>query len=952
MPKDRKRGPGRAGKRGVSHPTGKSSKFREYAAGRAPLEQEGDSDIPELSEDSSQPSFLAALDNLVAESSKEPAEGVLVQRDSAIREGEEGNHGRDEGSEVIVPGVPEPEGERHSLTSGVLRGPPVRREGFDESSESDDTTGAGKRRPVKESGDSGNESPSGISDQARRPGPAQRLSLDEFISRATKPMEDRHVAATLDLEAQAVDDHLGGVQTRVLGEKEKLDQEKKAVRRQVFAEAARWTDLVDLQSRPDVVMAFGQPRTHPRLPERPGRPTEMDAILEAAQIAPPAGGSTTLGSDLPGLQGLGVSDRRKQSFEIARLRAILAANEQKLRRWAKIKSRSFRKIHNREKRVQRRERDLQHIREEQERIDRGQIWGDNQYDGWASADAAGALREPAASDRTSREDQEVFRLAQLARELGESNPYTDFANQFLDLQYKRGTMSGGEFAARSAEGDAEEREAELAAQHIAETAAREGIDLEADPEATLEGDLGASGTVSPTASGTASGTDIRSNYLRRRIREQKRLMAALQDGEKGEEGQPQSGRMILGDLGPAVDTSRPFEDSDDEEFVPRRVKLAGEHGVGVSDVSGTQRRISSGAGPRTSLSGGSAGKPPSNDIDDSRSPEKVLELYDDVPTPAVVNAPESGRNSLQAKTGAELPGTAAGTSPGPLQPPRSLGPPGPNVSELMQPARGRVPLSKHTGSAIAEQENPFLRGEVQEAENEGRSATPAISVKELVASLETTGDVHPTGVTGPSASETGRHSDVLEAFGDGLPENDFQFQKQALAREQLEEPMLDDQRLPGWGSWVGAGISAKKRKELSFQHAARRAAAKAELDRQMQARKDASLSWVAMAEAGEKEAVANYAARGLYRTSEGEYAEYLSTAVSPEWQSVSAFRASIQPKREVEKSRVISPAQVDSSYVNHMQGERQIDKLKRRLSEQERKMHKTTSARQVRKVKF
>lgn len=912
---------GRGGKGGGSHPGGRSSKFREFASGRAAL-REREEAVPELSEDSSQPSFIADLQRMAAgdsETSMSEGRGVaggagelndISDSGDAVLGGE-GQRGRgDQGvqeddSDVIVPMGSEPAEGRRSLASRLLSAPAVRREGFDESSDSEGVTRVSAGRSLQR--------PSGSRGSAA--GPGQKLSLDEFISQATQSMEDRHAAAVLDLEGQVVGDRLDGVQTRVLSEQAKLDHEKKAVQRQVFSEAARWTDLVDLQSRPDVVVSFGQPRTRPRLPDKPVRPTEMDALLEAAQLSAPPRAS---GGPAPGIAGLqeqviSRGDARRQTAEIARLRAILASNEQKLRRWAKIKSKSFRKIHNREKRTQRRERDLQRIREEQERLDRGQIWGDNQYDGWASAgsgagaevgtavggearDGEGASGGP--SVRQTKEDEEVFRLARLARELGESNPYTDFANQLLDLQYKRGTMAGGDFAAAAEEGDSEERDAELEAQHLAETAAREGVDLEAAPA-------------------SASRSDIRANYLQRRIREQKRLMEALEQGD--EEPQPKGGRMILGDLGDlggaggaAGDPARPFDDGSDE-FVPRRVSQA----RGQREQR-EQRKQREQRDPASTQAQAPA--------------QRVAEVWDDASAPRAGEGQGEGRNSLGVRESTQGAPGAPG-APG-------LGLQRPNSSDMMRPAGRRI-------SFAGQPENPFLSGEAAAAgpAHPEREDGAEISAQKLASSLDEV-----VGTPGPGEPRKG--SDIMEAFGEGLPEDDFQFQKQALARDQLEAPETDDQQLPGWGSWVGAGISQKKRRELSFQHQARRAAAKAELDRQMQARRDASLSWVAISEAGEKEAVANYAGRGLYRTSDAEYAEYLSTAVSPEWQSVSAFRASIQPNRAIEKSRVISPAQTSARYVNHMQGERQIDKLRRCLSEQEKKMHKTTAAKQARKVKF
>lgn len=184
------------------------------------------------------------------------------------------------------------------------------------------------------------------------------------------------------------------------------------------------------------------------------------------------------------------------------------------------------------------------------------------------------------------------------------------------------------------------------------------------------------------------------------------------------------------------------------------------------------------------------------------------------------------------------------------------------------------------------------------------------------------------------------------------PELEFAVQKYSLALQE-SQPVAPEKELMGWGTWFGEGMSTYDKEKLTFRQEARRAAVTAELNRRMGRRRDIRVANVSISEASNPAIVELYAAHGIQGITDDEYATYLSTAVGPEWQSMTGYRGSIQAGRRVEKGRMILPAQLPQDYQKKMDASLEKEqKLRKQLETQMQLIHKTKLTQQRRSLKL
>lgn len=252
--------------------------------------------------------------------------------------------------------------------------------------------------------------------------------------------------------------------------------------------------------------------------------------------------------------------------------------------------------------------------------------------------------------------------------------------------------------------------------------------------------------------------------------------------------------------------------------------------------------------------------------------------------------------------------------------------------------RGRIVANR---SAVVA-DNPFLKRFSTSASVP--STTPS-SIN--IGNLPTIGDdtVLPN-ISRPSAA-------VASAFTvDVDPDIEFAAQKYNLAIQE-SQPNASEKELMGWGTWFGEGMSLYDKERLTFKQAAQRAAVTAELNRRMGRRRDIKIANVSISEASNPAIIEMYAAHGIQGITDDEYATYLSTAVGPEWQSMTGYRSSIQAGRRVEKGRIILPAQLPQDYQKRMDASLEKEqKLRKQLEAQMQLIHKTKLTQQRRTLKL
>lgn len=252
--------------------------------------------------------------------------------------------------------------------------------------------------------------------------------------------------------------------------------------------------------------------------------------------------------------------------------------------------------------------------------------------------------------------------------------------------------------------------------------------------------------------------------------------------------------------------------------------------------------------------------------------------------------------------------------------------------------KGRT-ISNRTATVF---DNPFLKRFTSSVATSSVGSTDAhINNLPIMANESILPDVPHSG---------GIATSVLTADVD--PDLEFAAQKYNLALQE-SQPVAPEKELMGWGSWFGEGMSLYDKERLTFKQEAQRAAVTAELNRRMGRRRDIKVANVSISEASNPAIVEMYAAHGIQGITDDEYATYLSTAVGPEWQSMTGYRGSIQAGRRVEKGRMILPAQLPQDYQKKMDANLEKEqKLRKQLEAQMQLIHKTKLTQQRRTLKL
>ncbi|TNJ26829.1 Utp14 protein [Giardia muris] len=234
------------------------------------------------------------------------------------------------------------------------------------------------------------------------------------------------------------------------------------------------------------------------------------------------------------------------------------------------------------------------------------------------------------------------------------------------------------------------------------------------------------------------------------------------------------------------------------------------------------------------------------------------------------------------------------------------------------------------------QENPFLRKALHKDE-----------VKEPPSTF--TGEIDTT-----TLPEAPTETALATMFASNEQNDEFLAEKGAMIMNNVRADGEDqDTFLHGWGSWFGEGMSDRKKRQISFKQMARRVALAAELSEKMKLRKDLALSHVALNEARTKEATEMFSAKGIYGVSDVDYAAYLTTAVGPEWQSVTGFYGSIQRNAASTKGQIITPAILPQEYQKQLDlTHDREERLRRHLEQQMKLIHSTKLYSQRRKLKL
>ena len=144
------------------------------------------------------------------------------------------------------------------------------------------------------------------------------------------------------------------------------------------------------------------------------------------------------------------------------------------------------------------------------------------------------------------------------------------------------------------------------------------------------------------------------------------------------------------------------------------------------------------------------------------------------------------------------------------------------------------------------------------------------------------------------------HDLIKEAFaGDGVFE-EFKKEKRAVVTDEAEKSV--DQSLPGWGSWVGEGISKKTARRNRGKYVEKIKGVQADK------RKDAKLSRVIINEKKVKKN-ASYMATSLPHPFEtrGQYEKSLRLPVGRSWTTSETYLNAIKPRVLVKPNTIIQP---------------------------------------------
>ncbi|CAL6042280.1 Conserved_hypothetical protein [Hexamita inflata] len=187
------------------------------------------------------------------------------------------------------------------------------------------------------------------------------MNLDPEIKQAVNDMDNIDLATFLQ-EVAGTDTRILNettAQTAPLGDAVFDKQMKKVAAKTVKSDLKKYKALTQVQLKANMLVDFAPEK----LKDAPIQEDAVDSFLKKAKIiAEPTKKkekvvknfneeeSSESDVPLPDINEiiLNSSQIKTQKTEMLRLRAILLTNEQKLRNWAKIKSRKFRKIHNRE----------------------------------------------------------------------------------------------------------------------------------------------------------------------------------------------------------------------------------------------------------------------------------------------------------------------------------------------------------------------------------------------------------------------------------------------------------------------------------------------------------------------------------------------------------------------------------------------------------------------------
>ncbi|CAL6028147.1 Conserved_hypothetical protein [Hexamita inflata] len=187
------------------------------------------------------------------------------------------------------------------------------------------------------------------------------MNLDPEIKQAVNDMDNIDLATFLQ-EVAGTDTRILNettAQTAPLGDAVFDKQMKKVAAKTVKSDLKKYKALTQVQLKANMLVDFAPEK----LKDAPIQEDVVDSFLKKAKIiAEPMKKKEKIVKNfneeessesdvpLPDINEiiLNSSQIKTQKTEMLRLRAILLTNEQKLRNWAKIKSRKFRKIHNRE----------------------------------------------------------------------------------------------------------------------------------------------------------------------------------------------------------------------------------------------------------------------------------------------------------------------------------------------------------------------------------------------------------------------------------------------------------------------------------------------------------------------------------------------------------------------------------------------------------------------------
>ncbi|KAI8049890.1 small-subunit processome [Syncephalis plumigaleata] len=129
-----------------------------------------------------------------------------------------------------------------------------------------------------------------------------------------------------------------------------------------------------------------------------------------------------------------------------------------------------------------------------------------------------------------------------------------------------------------------------------------------------------------------------------------------------------------------------------------------------------------------------------------------------------------------------------------------------------------------------------------------------------------------------------------------------EFAKEKLAEMEADEGKEEEDSLPGWGAWAGAGKSTKRKRPNNITKKTKRTSTGVDKDK----RRDAKMKQVIISEKTIKK-VKKYAVDAVpfpYKDRE-QYERSLQQPLGPEWNTDKVFKKSVQPRVETRHGMVI-----------------------------------------------